>query len=240
MSETTKNQIKFTSVSDANYNISKAILTKEIEFVEKFDLNTAQLIYIKLLYYEDIRSIYRLLRHDVKLCNDKITQQDVNELFEKKLIKEKWIYDNSFPDSNALTEFGIDEFSYSQGVLTSERRRLIEEQNLRKQFLEIAGNQLFSIYPNVIYNNGNKIGPLKACKEFKYSNKVYEGRDDVVRLYCKFIDYNKEKHNEVINKIQVDKLIGYEYCNQSITSFVINRTWDIMPDKKSNLGGISL
>lgn len=232
--------IKYKTTSEAYADFNRKQLNREVSFIEKYNLSISSFYYIKFLFFEDYHNLYKLLREDndsvISACNFKINREDVNGLHSKGIVKKNWTIREEFPDDNELKNIFLSEISEVFGINPDTMRKITQENKQKKDFIELAGNQLFRAYPNKVGN----IGPLKACKPFTYNNKTYQGKDETVSLYCNLIDFDTTIHNEIIDKIEADASRGYEYCSMGITSFITNRTWEDMPSVKTKMGGINL
>lgn len=86
--------------------------------------------------------------------------------------------------------------------------------------MDIAGNQLYTVYPKYITINGQSIVATKG----ETINGKYYDKDLLIETYSKKIGLNKELHNKVIEAVRIGKEKGC--INFVLRSFILDELWE--------------
>jgi hypothetical protein len=143
-------------------------------------------------------------------------------MYEEGILERRWIKSSElYPDQNSISVEFLDEVCIMFGVNNEILSKIKKDKQERSLFENNEGEEFFETYPNS--TNGFT---LKACNAIIVNGKTYEGKSDIIKLYCEMVDYCKQKHNEVIKKIRHDIQHGSSMCNVKITTFVRDKLWE--------------
>ena len=81
------------------------------------------------------------------------------------------------------------------------------------------GAELFETYPMFANINGNIVSIRSISKKFNTP-------EDAFRYYSKVINWNPEKHREIIDLIKWEQNNEVHFINMSLSSFIIDRKWN--------------
>ena len=214
--------MKYESLSEAYFDFHITCLKTQIDFMMKYDIDYHQMLYLKLLFFEQFELMYKylgFLSSTIK-PKDRFAPKQVNELYDKGLIVNRWIKTkDAMPDVNAINQDVVNELCVAFGIkkeFISKQKQVLVDQN---KFIDTVGEELFNVYPKK-----NVSGMmLVACNTFVHNGIEYNGKEDVKRLYAELIKFDWAIHKEVLNKIKSD---GGDVCNVKITSFVKDKMWE--------------
>ena len=91
---------------------------------------------------------------------------------------------------------------------------------------EEAGKELWLIYPNTAYINGQDV----ILKKGEKIGTEYYDKDKLISIYHKKIAGNKELHDKIIEKVKKNKAM----INFTLRSFILDELWDSLPEESSN------
>lgn len=215
--------MKYDSISEAYFDFHKKTLRSEVDFMLKYDINYQQMLYIKLLFFEQIETLYKYIDFNFNKKSkpkERFKVSDINDLYDKNIVKNKWIKSiNTTPDINDLTDSILPEVSQALQITPEFLNKKREKEIEKNKLIDLMGEELFDAYPST--NDSGML--LVACNSFSYKGSTYEGKEDVKRLYAELIDFDWKTHKEVMSKIKSDK---GEVCNVKITTFVKNKLWE--------------
>jgi len=92
------------------------------------------------------------------------------------------------------------------------------EKNIWKNSFEL-GKELFDAYPMFTNIDGGLVSLRGIAKNFN-------SPEDFFRYYAKAINWNEDKHHEILELIKWEQGNNIGFIRQSIASFVINRGWN--------------
>lgn len=81
------------------------------------------------------------------------------------------------------------------------------------------GSELFETYPMFAMING-------AIVSIRSISKKFNTPEDAFRYYGKVINWNPEKHQEIIDLIKWEQNNEVHFINMSLSSFIIDRKWN--------------
>ena len=81
------------------------------------------------------------------------------------------------------------------------------------------GSELFETYPMFAMINGNPVSIRSISKKFNTP-------EDAFRYYGKVINWNPNKHREIIDLIKWEQENEVHFINMSLSSFIIDRKWN--------------
>lgn len=81
------------------------------------------------------------------------------------------------------------------------------------------GSELFETYPMFATING-------AIVSIRSISKKFNTPEDAFRYYSKAINWNPEKHKEIIDLIKWEQNNEVHFINMSLSSFIIDRKWN--------------
>lgn len=81
------------------------------------------------------------------------------------------------------------------------------------------GSELFETYPMFANINGSIVSIRSISKKFNTP-------EDAFRYYSKSINWNPEKHREIIDLIKWEQNNEVHFINMSLSSFIIDRKWN--------------
>lgn len=81
------------------------------------------------------------------------------------------------------------------------------------------GSELFETYPMFAMING-------AVVSIRSISKKFNTPEDAFRYYGKIINWNPEKHQEIIDLIKWEQNNEVHFINMSLSSFIIDRKWN--------------
>lgn len=87
-----------------------------------------------------------------------------------------------------------------------------------KASLEMGG-ELFEAYPMFGNINGNLVSLRSVSKRFATL-------EDAFRYYGKVINWNPEKHEEILDLINWEQEHAVRFINMSLSSFIIDQKWN--------------
>lgn len=211
----------FKTMSDANSYFLKEQLSRDVDFMLKYQLNANQMFLLKLFLFEEYVHLYKHVER-LNKTEKKNLSSDILDLYEKGIVSSKWIQLNSdYPDQIKITDEFLESVLNCFGIDSEFYLNLSVEKIEKNKFIANFGEQFFDIYPTSV--NGYI---LKACNSIEFEGKIYTGKSDIVKLYCEQINYDLNKHKEVIEKIKYDNSAGNQVCRISITKFVRDKLWD--------------
>jgi hypothetical protein len=95
------------------------------------------------------------------------------------------------------------------------------------------GQELFETYPMFAMINGYPVSIRTISKKFNTP-------EDAFRYYSKVINWNPEKHKEIINLLKWEKENQVHFINMSLSSFIIDQKWnELKALKDGELGNIN-
>lgn len=196
------------------------IFKKEIEFKIKNKLTPSQMFFIKCNYLNEWENFHKFLNE----TGYNYSCAEINDLYFKGLTEDKWnTHMSSSPDVVGLS------------VVCKNHLKDIYEEEFSIDDIDMSiGEEFYYTYPSSVTTDDGRVFTLKACNSFKYENKIYSGRNDVIRLYCKILNGDVEKHNRIIFAIK--EAIKANAPNNStgkcvhiktkITTFLTNHAWE--------------
>lgn len=81
------------------------------------------------------------------------------------------------------------------------------------------GSELFNTYPMFAIINGNPVSIRSISKRFNTP-------EDAFRYYSKVINWNPDKHREIIDLIKWEQDTGVNFLNMSLSSFIVDQKWN--------------
>ena len=89
----------------------------------------------------------------------------------------------------------------------------------KKWFLDsfIAGEELWNLYPDFIELGNGKTTPAKSTN-----------KEQLIKYYCKAINHNVTKHNQILELLMKDVESGRRFTTMGIEKWVTSHQWDIM------------
>lgn len=211
----------FKTMSDANSYFLKEQLQRDVDFMLKYHLNPNQMFLLKLFLFEEYIHLYKYMEM-LNKTERKHLSSDILDLYEKGIIDSKWIQIHSdYPDQIKISDTLLEEVLTCFGIESNIYENLQKEKLERFKFIANFGEQFFDIYPTSV--NGYV---LKACNPIEFEGKVYNGKSDIIKLYCEQINYDLNLHKEVIEKIKYDTSNGNLVCRITITKFVRDKLWE--------------
>lgn len=196
-------------------------LQAHINAIISYEISSEQIFFMSLIYFQQYRDLYQWW-HLVQKVN-KIDTVFVNQLHAKGIIKKPWKSAvDPYPDGVLLTRKGEKIIENIYG-LSSEFKA--EDENKRK-LVVIFTDELFENYPTYFETGSGEKLNLKACKRIEHNNVFYEGRDQIGELYAQMINYDEEKHRDVINRLKFAVKHDHKIIAQAISRFVLNRNWN--------------
>jgi hypothetical protein len=216
--------MKYETISDAYFDFHTKILQYEINFMLKYNINYQQILYLKFLFFEQYESLYKYLGFDPKSMKlkQRFDVKIINDLYDKGIIENRWIKSkDEMPDVNSISKNFESEISVMFGIkpefIGKQKEKAIEN----NKFMDTAGEELFNVYPKT--NDSNMV--LVACNKFEHAGTVYDGKEDVKRLYAELVNYDWHLHREIVDKVKQDCL---QVTNTKITNFVKNKMWELI------------
>ncbi len=99
------------------------------------------------------------------------------------------------------------------------------DEEFGKQFFvdaEIAGEELWTAYPNSMTIQGNFI----ILKKGEKIGNVYYDKEKLIQIYCEKIGHDRELHKEIIKKVLQAKKLGK--INFTLRSFILDSLWEAL------------
>lgn len=216
------NGLKYKSLSHARTDWHKDYIKREVGFLSAHDLTPNQVLYLKFLFFDEYTQLFKYCGLDFKKPKRiKVFQKgEINELHDKGFTTKKWLSTEQFPDNIGLEPSAMESLSQLFGVDLGLYSEIKKDEKNKMYFINQHAEEFYDIYPT---NANNYI--LKACNPITYNGRVYEGKEDILKLYSAQVGYDIETHREVINKIKHDKAKGNLVCCVSITKFVRDKMW---------------
>lgn len=177
-------------------------LEDEILIEEKYRLTPNELMFIKTLFIfqeEDDSDLFGKYIKVLKNCGINLRDIIVS-------LQDKGIILKSYTIKSSGSEFNPLEIPFNKNFI----------KNLYKCSFEM-GKELFEEYPQFnTLSNGNMVTLRGVSKHFDSLEQAYF-------KYCKYINWNVEKHNHIIELVKWGK--EHNIIVQSLSSFIINNAW---------------
>lgn len=190
-------------------------INEESELMTRYDLTPNELYLLKILFmirqgYEDnlIGPLAEVLKNNNIMLGDILSS-----LQRKGLILKTY----RIPGKGEL--FDAEKVPLSQNV----------EKNIWKDSFTM-GKELFDTYPMFTFIDGAYVSIRGIAKNF-------DCPEDFFRYYAKAINWNKDKHEEILSLIRWEQDNNVGFIKQSIASFVINRAWNELAALKKGAAG---
>lgn len=173
-------------------------IDSEIAMMQKYHLSPNELFVTRLIlhYQTDPEDTYMEEFSNLKVCN-------IREIFIS--LQEKGVILKSFKIPNAGETIDLYKIPINK----------VYTKGLYKAAYEL-GMDLFEHYPQFSVINGKTVALRSIAKKF---NSI----EDACRVYGKYIGWNEETHNKIIDLLNWSK----DNCplNMSLGTFIVNRSW---------------
>lgn len=178
------------------YNIDE-----DIVILEKYRLTPTELFVLKtiLLFDDDNSYLYRYLQID---SNKKSFRDILLSLQNKGIILKSYKIPEKGEKFNPL------DVEFNKNVIKTFWKASFE-----------MGSELFETYPMFATING-------AIVSIRSISKKFNTPEDAFRYYSKAINWNPEKHKEIIDLIKWEQNNEVHFINMSLSSFIIDRKWN--------------
>jgi hypothetical protein len=178
------------------YNIDE-----DIVILEKYRLTPTELFVLKtiLLFDDDNSYLYRYLQID---SNRKGFRDILISLQNKGIILKSYKIPGKGEKFNPL------DVELNKNVIKTFWKASFE-----------MGSELFETYPMFATING-------AIVSIRSISKKFNTPEDAFRYYSKAINWNPEKHKEIIDLIKWEQNNEVHFINMSLSSFIIDRKWN--------------
>ena len=176
-------------------------LEDEILIEEKYGLTPNELMFIKTLFIfqeEDDSDLFGKYIKVLKNCGINLRDVIVS-------LQDKGIILKSYQIKSSGSEFNPLEIPFNKNFI----------KNLYKCSFEM-GKELFEEYPQFGYVNNNVVGLRAVSRKFDSLEQAYF-------KYCKNINWDKEKHNRIIEVIRWSK--EHNIINYTLASFIIDQRY---------------
>ena len=178
------------------YNIDE-----DIVILEKYRLTPTELFVLKtiLLFDDDNSYLHRYLQID---SNKKSFRDILLSLQNKGIILKSYKIPEKGEKFNPL------DVEFNKNVIKTFWKASFE-----------MGSELFETYPMFATING-------AIVSIRSISKKFNTPEDAFRYYSKAINWNPEKHREIIDLIKWEQNNEVHFINMSLSSFIIDRKWN--------------
>lgn len=187
-----------------HFNLS---IENELSFLETYNLNPTELFVIKTLLLaieEDCQSPLQRVSQIINL------RDSLNSLQEKGIILKSW----KLPKEGSKLDI------YSIPL----------NKNFVKRFFRSSyemGNELFEAYPQTCVVSGQVFNLRRVSKKFN-------SLEDAFAKYGKYIKYNNETHNYILELIRWGIENGYTFT--TLDSFIVDQDWRNIANIKEGNG----
>lgn len=173
----------------------------DIVILEKYRLNPTELFVLKtILLFEDNKDyLYRYLQID---SNKSTFRETLLSLQSKGVILKSYKIPGKGEKFNPL------DVELNKNVIKTFWKASFE-----------MGSELFETYPMFANINGSIVSIRSISKKFNTP-------EDAFRYYSKSINWNPEKHREIIDLIKWEQNNEVHFINMSLSSFIIDRKWN--------------
>jgi hypothetical protein len=175
------------------------ILENEICLLEKYKLTPTELFTIKIILLAKEDGEYQWLQRYVQLVN----LRDILISLQNKSIILK-----SYKIPNKGEQLEVEDIPFN---------KVFQKQYFKASFE--MGAELFETYPMFANING-------AIVSIRSISKKFNTPEDAFRYYSKAINWNPEKHKEIIDLIKWEQNNEVHFINMSLSSFIIDRKWN--------------
>jgi len=202
----------------------------DVEVITQFKLTSQQLLFVKFIWLKLTESLYCYLDISVfdENIKNKISREEINEMYEKGLLLNRWEKEDNFPDLIELSE----EFAIHLSKIYGFKEDQIEKVNKqRKRYYQIA-LEFWEAYPKIIETSTGDFNAKRLSKGFRYKGELYYERNDLFSIYLQQINYNEELHKEIINNLknpEIRKTFGFTL----IGDFVVDAAWESFENKQN-------
>lgn len=177
-------------------------LHDHIIFLEKFNINSEELLFSTLLLLIQNGEKYDFISHYFNLslsCRSNIRDLLIS-------LQNKGIITKEYKIPNTGERFIPEGVTFNKNFVKSFHKYSFD-----------AGKELFDVYPLFGIINNNPVGIRSISKKF-------DSLEDFYRYYGKSINWNPEKHNHIIELVNWAKDNNLLVC--SLANFVVDRKWE--------------
>lgn len=199
-----------------------------LKFLDKFKINSVQLEYLKLLYLENFKWYYCFLGLQDSLTQFTISKETVNDLYNKGLVTQRWTSDKLPNDHDQLTDLCRNAIEEIFKLTSSAVREMRENQRIHEATMLKCAKEFFDTYPDFVVTGNGRI-TLKACNEFTFNNRIYEGKNSLMEIYLLQINNDLTTHKKVISLLR--KFPEHPLSRIKITTFVVDKRWEDMQEE---------
>jgi hypothetical protein len=187
----------------------------ELCFLDMYSITPNEYFFLKaaLLYHKDTAVLKRYLEIGKRLGID--FREMLVSLQDKGLILKS--YKIPLPGER----FTIEEIQFNQNLM----------KKLSRATNDMA-MELYDMYPTFAEIQGVMM-PIRTV------SKKFDSIEEWCRFYGKTINYNEEKHREILDLIQWAKDNCPQILNCSLCSFTIDHRWDALKEARDGSGGIN-
>jgi hypothetical protein len=213
--------MKYETITEAYTEFNIKLLEKQIDFMKENHLDYQDILYLKFLFFEQFSLFFKYCDFG-KSKDIPFDVSKINKMYSLGILKNKWIKSKEmYPDNNEITEQYYEVVSNIFGVNLNIHNQLKEKRNKQVLFEEQFAEQLYDIYPNSVGGYA-----LKACNAIEYKGKTYDGKLEILKLYSQLINYDIEKHKEVMKAVKADKANDWQVCRVAFSKFVRDSMWN--------------
>lgn len=185
----------------------KFSIDNELALLEKYNLTPTELFTIKIILLAKEEGEYEWLQRLSKVLS---LRKVIETLQEKGIILKSW----KLPKEG--TQLIVEEIPINQ--------------NFQKQFFRASfemGEELFDVYPQTLVISGVLYNAKRISKKF-------DSLEQAFTKYAKYIKYDPETHQQVIELIKWGIENGYNFT--TLDSFIVDMGWKSILAQKEGIG----
>lgn len=184
-------------------------LENELCILEKYNLTPTELFAVKVILLAKEEEEYDYLNRYNSILNG-----EFRLVLER--LQDKGIILKSYKIPKSGSPFIVDDVEFNKNFLKQYFRASFE-----------MGEELFNIYPQSTIVNG-------LVYNLKRVSKHFDSLEEAFSKYAKYIKYNPDVHNEIIDLIDWGIQNGYNFT--TLDSFIIDHGWLSIKALKENNG----